>query len=116
MVKEALKDVSIQHNQAMKEQHDKFQKELEHLRKQLQERTTVTPDKPLPTVTSEKNDNTANEDTIAIDDESVTEVTQTQAPSTPQPSPTCSPIKSPAHKRPKRGRGGRSSSTNKLNE
>lgn len=44
-VKEALRDVSIQHNQAMKEQQAKFQKEIESLRCALEKRTMVTVEK-----------------------------------------------------------------------
>jgi hypothetical protein len=115
-VKEALKDVSLQHNKAMKEQHEKFQKELEALRKQLQERTTVTPDKPPPSENNRQDEKKSSDEMIAIDNAPEVRITQVQDQSTPHPSPARSPIKSPAHKCPKRGRGGRASSTSRLNE
>ena len=40
-VKEVLKEVTIQHSKAMKEQHDRFQKELETLRQALATRPTI---------------------------------------------------------------------------
>mmetsp|Transcript_1469 Transcript_1469/g.2680 ORF Transcript_1469/g.2680 Transcript_1469/m.2680 type:complete len:140 (+) Transcript_1469:216-635(+) len=48
-VREVLKEVSIQHNQAMKEQHDRFQKELEALRQALANQTAVAPPRSPPT-------------------------------------------------------------------
>jgi len=95
----------------MKEQHAKFQKELEERRKQLQDRTTVTPDEPPPPEDSTKLNKTSAEDTIAIDDDSDDEMPQVQDTSVTQSSPLCSPVKSSVDKRPKRGHGGRYSST-----
>ena len=115
-VKEALKDVSLQHNKAMKEQHDKFQRELEELRKKLQAQSTITPDKPSIRDNSQNQHETPAEDTDAIVVDSDTEMSQAQITLANAASPPRSPIKSPAHKRPKRGRGGRSSSTNRINE
>jgi hypothetical protein len=114
-VKEALKDISLQHNKAMKEQQEKFQREIEVLRKALEDRTTVsqtnhsTNDKTPPV-------NAHVDDEIIMEDSSDDEASmrnQTQ-PADMKPPPRS--IKSPARKRSKRGRGGRSSSTSRLNE
>lgn len=115
-VKEALKDVSLQHSKAMKEQHDRFQRELEELRKKLQAQSTVTPDKPLPRDGQTQQNVTQSAATEVIMVDTHTEQPQAQITLRSTSSPPHSPAKSPAHKRPKRGRGGRISSTNKLNE
>ena len=48
-VKEALKDVSLQHNKAMQEQKEKFRKEIEALRKELESKTTMERDRDVST-------------------------------------------------------------------
>jgi hypothetical protein len=115
-VKEALKDVSLQHNKAMKEQHDKFRREIEALRQKLQTQSTVTSDTTPPRDNSKKQNDSLTADVNAIVVESDTDMPKVQITVVNESSPTRSPIKSPVHKRPKRGRGGRSSSTNRLDE
>jgi hypothetical protein len=113
-VKEALKDVSLQHNKAMREQQEKFQKEIEELRKALQTRTTVSPDKTPPQKRTQQVTDNA-EECMAVEDSSDDEASMPQGKPQDQRSPERS-VKSPAHKRPKRARGGRLSSSNKLND
>jgi hypothetical protein len=45
-VREALKEVSLKHNKAMMEQKNQFQKEIEALRRALEQRTSMTQDHP----------------------------------------------------------------------
>jgi hypothetical protein len=106
-VKEALKDVSLQHNKAMKEQQDKFQKQIEELRKALADRTVVSPGT---TMNNEPHTSTPEQaaTNMAVIDSSDDEASMKRTPTRSAPSP--------ARKRSKRGRGGRSSSSQKLNE
>jgi hypothetical protein len=110
-VKEALKDVSLQHNQAMKEQQEKYQKEIETLCRALESRSMSE----LQNTATDTNSIGQGQNKEMIIDSSDDETNKTQSQLAITTSPTRS-VKSPAHKRPKRGHGVRQPSTAKLNE
>jgi len=99
----------------MREQQEKFKKEIEALRKALEAKTTVDKEKDTSTddtlMTEAKDAHCINVEDSSTDEKSTSNNDNLPA----QPSPTRS-VKSPAHKRPKRGRGGRSSSISRSNE
>jgi hypothetical protein len=112
-VKEALKEVSMEHNKAMQEQQAKFQREIENLRKALERQSTMSsvPNTEKPPVQEVLTNAETQIEIESSDDEA--SLKETQMVELPSPARSA---KSPAKKRPKRGRGGRSSSTRKLNE
>jgi hypothetical protein len=116
-VKEALRDVSIQHNQAMKEQQEKFRKEIEALRKALETKTAVSPQKTRKTndttTPNEVTDDVSRNVEDSSDDEASMKNNNTHSLSQ-KTNPKS--VKSPVRKRAKRGRGGRTSSSTMINE
>jgi len=115
-VKEALRDVSIQHNQAMQEQQAKFQKEIESLRQALASRTTVSPNTQADNEEPPKPEEVVAQEHVTVEDSSDDELSLNKTKNKTPNSPTGKSVKSPARKRAKRSRGGRSSSSNMLNE
>jgi hypothetical protein len=65
-VKEALKEVSVEHNRAMTEQQQKFQQEIDALRKALEHNTRVSMEDPV-TATSHPNAKQTG-DTVQVED------------------------------------------------
>lgn len=139
-VREALKELSVEHNKAMAEQQKKFQLEIDQLRRALEHQTTNMDNSPKPHWEADgleepmqievapllRNRVTNIVDTMEVDDSSndessmpsVRNITTASSLSIAQ-----SNLPSPAHKRPKRsksrnskGSGGPSSSSNKKNE
>jgi hypothetical protein len=121
-VKEVLKEVSIQHTQAMKEQHDRFQKEIEALCHALENHTAVAPPiSPTTTVPAQEvglPEMMQPEEVILPPDDTPMEVddsSDTQWQTVPSPTRL--------HKRPKRsksrackGTGGPQAANQELNE
>jgi hypothetical protein len=115
-VKEALRDVSIQHNQAMREQQDKFRKEIEALRKALETQTAVSKEKSGTTEDTSAPNEVVDDASIHAEDSSDDEASMKNTNSRALINNNNKIIKSPVRKRAKRGRGGRSSSSTKINE
>jgi len=119
-VKEALKEVSVEHNRAMEEQQRRFRQEIDELRKVLERSTRVGSSvQDAPHDSSERGD-VEMELVISPPEVQVMQVDINEAPSELD-SPTRTVT--PASKRPKRstsrlrkGRGGPSSATSMLNE
>jgi hypothetical protein len=118
-VKEALKEVSLEHNKAMIEQKKQFQKEIEALRKALEQRAAMTTET---TEDIELVEGAEVEHNNSVEDSSNDEASMQQI-TKPGRHALEKPTKSPIHKRPKcskyrspRGCGGPSSSTSELNE
>lgn len=134
-MKAALKEVSVEHNRAMAEQHRRFQQEIEQLRRALEQNQATTD-------TSSNGDNNANEPDIIMqaDAEPTSEILEVNEQTTmesedssnDEASMTVAPrcitvsfkdkITSPEHKRPKRstsrnkkGAGGPSISSGRSN-
>jgi hypothetical protein len=116
-VKEALRDVSIQHNQAMKEQQEKFRKEIEALRKALETQTAVSPEKTTTAEDTIPPNEVADDASRNVEDSSDDEASMKNNKSRSLiQKPNNKSIKSPVRKRVKRGRGGRTSSSTMINE
>lgn len=118
-VKEALKEVSLEHNKAMTEQKKLFQKEIEALRKALEQRTAMSQEAPTEPLAAE--DHPTPQD-VEVEDSSNDEASLPQSVNRGRHS-LDKPSKSPIHKRPKRSkyrsprvRGGPSSSMSDVNE
>jgi hypothetical protein len=117
-VRDALREVSLEHNKAMIEQKQLFQKEIEALRKALEHRTEVTPGNE-----GISNDKThVDDEEVQIEDSSDDEASVRQQSNTSRNSSGKS-SKSVIHKRPTRSkfratraRGGPSPSTPEINE
>jgi hypothetical protein len=117
-VKDALKEVSLEHNKAMKEQQQRFQKEIEALRQALDQRAdlSLAPSQDAVMEPSSEGDAVHMEDS-SDDEEALLHNTRLSRHHLTQPP------KSPIHKRPKRskssslrGRGGPSSAPPDVNE
>lgn len=113
-VKEVLKTVSLEHSRAMQEQHNRMQKEIEALRKELAQHTTFKPTLSPPAEVTFP-DKSPSEAIMAVDEDSDDSTPDKPLREEQLLSPSRS-IQSPAHKRPRRTklhaqhRKGRSSS------
>jgi hypothetical protein len=119
-VRDALKEVSLEHNKAMMEQKQLFQKEIEALRKALEHHTAS----PQTNVDINADDISIAEDTeIQVEDSSDDEASLKQNSTNSKTPATKSSKPRVVHKRPKRAkyratrsRGGPSSSTSEMND